>query len=135
MSQENIDVVKRYVDAWNRHDLAAVMGMLDSEFEIDLSRSRAPYQGIYRGHAEAKDRWDDLWDAWEEIRLDQDSGEFISAGDQVVAVMPAYVRGRETGIELTATAALVCTVRDGRITRHEVWQSRKEALEAAGLSE
>jgi ketosteroid isomerase-like protein len=134
VSEESVEVVKRYLGAWSRQDLEAVMAMLDPEFELDLSRSRAPYQGIYRGHAEIKNRWDDLWDSWEEIHLDLGSGEFIAAGDQVVAVIPVHLRSRETGIELPATAAMVCTIRDRRIIRHQMWQSREEALEATGLS-
>jgi ketosteroid isomerase-like protein len=135
MSQENVDVVMRYIDAWNRRDLDAVMEMLDPKFEIDLSRSRAPYQGVYRGPTEARSRLDDMWETWEKIHLDLESGEFIESGDQVVAVVPAHLRGRETGIELTGTAALVCTVRNRKIVRHQVWQGRTEALEAVGLSE
>jgi ketosteroid isomerase-like protein len=135
MSQENVDVVMSYIDAWNRRDFDAVMSMLDPTFEIDLSRSRAPYQGVYRGRSEARGRLADMWDIWEEIHLDLESGEFIGIGDQVVAVVPAHLRGRETGIELSGTAAVVCTIRDGRIVRHQVWQSRTEALEAVGLPE
>jgi ketosteroid isomerase-like protein len=67
MSQENVEIMRAYFDAWNKHDLDVVLAMLDPTFELDLSRSRAPYQDVYRGHAEARSRWDDLWDAWEEI--------------------------------------------------------------------
>jgi ketosteroid isomerase-like protein len=135
MSRENVEIVRTYIDAWNKRDLDAVLALLDPDFEIDLSSSRAPYQGVYRGHAEAKTRWDDMWDVWEEIHADLNSGEFIDAGEQIVAIVPTRLRARETGIELTGTAAVVCTIRERRIVRHQVCQSRTEALEAAGLSE
>ncbi len=133
VSKENVEIVRRYIDAWNRRDIDAVLAMLDPEFEIDLSRSRAPYQGIYRGLAEARARWEDMWDTWGDIRLDLESAEFIEADDRVVAIVPARLLGKQSGVELTGTAAIVCTMRGPKIRRHEVWQSRAEALAAAGL--
>jgi ketosteroid isomerase-like protein len=133
VSRDNIEIVRCYVDAWNRRDLDAVLAVLDPEFEVDLSRSRAPYQGIYRRRSEVLGRWKDLWDAWDDIHLDLESAGFIAAGDRVVAIVPARLRGRQSGIALTGMAAVVCTIRDAKIARHEMWQSRAEALEAVGL--
>jgi ketosteroid isomerase-like protein len=134
MSRDNIEIVRRYIDVWNKRDVDAVLALLGPDFEIDLSRSRAPYRGVYQGLSEARKRWQDMWDAWEEIHLDLESGEFIEAGDRVVAIVPSRLRGKTSGVELTGTAAVVCTIRGGKIVRHEVWQSRTEALEAVGLA-
>ena len=43
MSQENIEIVQRHVEAWNRRDLKAWLDMFHSGAEIDWSRSRAPH--------------------------------------------------------------------------------------------
>ena len=83
MSQDNIEIVRRYIDVWNKRDVDAVLALLGPDFEIDLSRSRAPYRGVYQGLSEARKRWQDMWDAWEDIHLDLESGEFIEAGDYI----------------------------------------------------
>ena len=60
--------------------------------------------------------------------------EFVEAGDQVVVPQTGYIRGRD-GIEVTARVALVWTIRDGAIVRICLYQQKRDALEAAGLSE
>ena len=52
MSQENVEIVRRHVEAWNRRDLTTWLAMLRSDAEIDWSRSRGPLKGVYRGHGE-----------------------------------------------------------------------------------
>jgi ketosteroid isomerase-like protein len=42
--------------------------------------------------------------------------------------------GRSTGLTMAARAAWVIQFRDGKVARMTVYQSRSEALEAAGLS-
>ena len=60
--------------------------------------------------------------------------EFIDAGDQVVTPFTNHLRGRE-GIELEGRGAWVWTIRDALIVQVCLYQERREALEAAGLSE
>ena len=49
MSQENIEVVRRSFDAWNRGDLAAYLGCFDPEVEWTTT-GRYVEAGTYRGH-------------------------------------------------------------------------------------
>jgi ketosteroid isomerase-like protein len=54
MSEENVEVVRRNQDAWNRCDLRTWLASWRSGAEIDWSRSRGPLKGVYRGHGELK---------------------------------------------------------------------------------
>jgi ketosteroid isomerase-like protein len=50
MSQENVEVVKRAIDALNRRDTEARRTFLAPDVELDWSESRGPASGIYRGY-------------------------------------------------------------------------------------
>ena len=54
--------------------------------------------------------------------------------NQVVVPVRLIAVGRD-GVETVAARATVFTLREGRITRVKLFQSKAEALEAAGLRE
>ena len=74
---------------------------------------------------------DEIWVDW-----DFEAERFFDAGDDVVVV---FVRtsgtARQSGAPVEIAVAHVVTLRGGRLTRTEVFLDRKEALEAARLSE
>ena len=132
MSQENVEVVRRPIEAWNRRDMTTMSALCRSDAEIDWSRARGPLKGVYRGHGEREAFWNEFWSTFEEADLR--SHDFTEAGSEVVVSNTARMRGRD-GIEVTARSAIVYTVENGQITRLRMFQERAEALEAAGLSE
>jgi ketosteroid isomerase-like protein len=100
--------------------------------EIDWSRSRAPFKGVYRGHDGIETFWDLFWSTFTDVQIEVHS--LTEAGSEVVVSNTAHMRGRD-GIEVVARSALVNTVENGQITRLRMFQEPAEALEAAGLSE
>jgi ketosteroid isomerase-like protein len=132
MSQENVEIVRRHNEAWNRRDLTTLLDLWRSDAEIDWSRSRGPLKGLYRGHDGLKTFWEEFWSAFDVSELEL--GDFRQAGPHVLASNTAHMRGRD-GIEVIARSTSVYTVENGQITRLRMFQERAEALEAAGLSE
>ena len=132
MSGENVEVVQRHVDAWNRRDMATLSALWRSDAEIDWSRARGPLKGVYRGRGEVETFWNEWYSTFADARLETQG--FIEAGSEVVVSSTARFRGRE-GIEVTARSTNVYTVENGKITRLRMFQERAEALEAAGLRE
>jgi ketosteroid isomerase-like protein len=132
MSEETVEVVRSHLEAWNRRDKAAYVASFRSDAEIDWSRARALYRGVYRGRKQQKAFWDEFWSTFEDSRLQIHN--LTEAGSKVVVWNTAHMWGRD-GIEVTARSALVFTVENGHITRLQLFQERAEALEAAGLSE
>jgi len=61
--------------------------------------------------------------------------EFIDAGDRVVVPLQFGGEARYTGIEVKFAVVHVVTIRDGKVARLDIYMTRAEALEAAGLSE
>jgi ketosteroid isomerase-like protein len=119
MSQENVEIVRRSIEAWNRRDVPTLSGFYRADAEIDWSRSRGPFKGVYRGQLEHEAFWDVFFSTFEEGRLE--THEFMQAGPEVVVTNTAHFRGRE-GIELTARSTLVFTVEDGQITCLRLFQ-------------
>ena len=132
MSQENVEIVRRHLEAWNRRDKAAYVASFRPEAEIDWSRARALYKGVYRGQERLEAFWDEFWSTFEDSQLE--IHDLTEAGADVVVWNTAHMWGRD-GIEVTARSALVFTVENGGITRLRLFQERAEALEAAGLRE
>jgi uncharacterized protein len=131
MSEENVEVVRRSLEAWNRRD-PTTLAFFRSDAEIDYSRSRAPFKGVYRGHDGIETFWDFFWSTFEDVQIEMHG--FIEAGSKVVVPNTAHMQGRD-GIEVVARSALVYTVENGQITRLRLFQDQAEALEAAGLPE
>jgi ketosteroid isomerase-like protein len=132
MSEENVKILRRHNEAWNRRDLTTLLALWRSDAEIDWSRSRGPLKGVYRGHEGLKTFWNEFWSTFEVV--DVEFHGFTQAGSNVVVPNTAHMRGRE-GVEVIARSTYVYTVENGEITRLRMFQEREEALEAAGLSE
>jgi ketosteroid isomerase-like protein len=118
-------------DAYNRGDLDAALKHAASGCELDWSRGVGPNAGVYKLD-QMRSFLDDFTETFESVRVEPD--EFIDAGDDVVVPQTGYIRGHD-GVEATARVSLVWTCRDGAIVRICLYQQRREALEAAGLSE
>lgn len=134
MSRENVEVVRRLFDAWNQGDPELLVSHLASDAEADWSEAIGPAGGrVYRGRTEVKAFYEGFLDAWGEAHWEP--LEILGLDEErVLSVNRMSARGRHSGIDATASAAVIWTVRDGRIARAKLFQSEQEALEAAGPS-
>jgi ketosteroid isomerase-like protein len=131
MSEENVEIVRALIDAFNRGDWDSALRDMAPGFEFDNSRAAAPDRGVYgrdqmRGHfVRMADPWESLW---------IEPHEFIAAGAYVVVPWTLHAVGRD-GIKVRARPTFTFTIRDGALERMCMYQEREEALEAAGLAE
>jgi uncharacterized protein len=132
MSQENVEVVRRVIEAWNRRDLDVALQDLHPDAEVDWSESLGVQRGVYRGIGEIRRFWEEWLDLFEEIDVRPEA--FIDAGEHVVVPNRTYMRGRD-GIEVDAGSTSVWSLRDGKIVWHRLYQEKEAALEAVGLPE
>ena len=136
MSQENVDVVRRIYDAAARRDDSTPFEFYAEEIVWDLTNTRRAVlftQAVYHGHGGVRQAWRETLGAFGEV--DFDVTELIAAGDQVVATLRERVVGRASGAPAETTHAAVWTLADGKVTRLEVFDNPRQALESAGLSE
>jgi len=130
MSQENVELVRAWIDAVNRGDIDAALKDAAPDFEFDFSRAVGPRRGVF-GLDEMRGFWDYFAGTFESLRIEPH--EFIDAGECVIVPWTAHVVGRD-GIEVQARTTWTWTIRDGAAERLCMYQEREEALEAAGLS-
>jgi ketosteroid isomerase-like protein len=130
VSQRNVEIVRRAVEAFNRRDFNVALRDAAPDATFDMSHSRSPEAGVYVGHDAVRRLLTDLTDPFERQRTVPD--EFIPHGEYVVVPMTAQMTGRG-GIEVEAKFAMVATLRDGRMVRWTMYQDRAEALKAVGL--
>jgi ketosteroid isomerase-like protein len=104
--------------------------MIDESVEVHDHDT--PDQGAYQGHAGVA-RWLADWgEAWAEWSLETE--EFIDAGDAVIVVIRMHAKGTGSGVELDRQDALVYRFRDDKIARTDYYNSKEQALDAAGAS-
>jgi len=132
MSQENVEVVRRAINAFNERDVDDMVRDWDPEIEVDWSQSRGLEAGIYRGQEAVLGLWRTFLETFDRATVAPD--EFIECREHVVVPNRAHFRGR-SHMEVEAQSALVVTLRNGRIVKWRLYQERAEALEAVGLSE
>jgi ketosteroid isomerase-like protein len=131
MSQENVEMVRRATDGYNRRDLDGWLENWASDAVLDWSNSRGLEAGVYRGHEEIRAFTQRFLAAWDEVRIEIDSPIEVEE-DVLVVENVAYLRGRD-GIETEARSAWLITFRDRRQTSLTLYQTKRDALEAVGL--
>jgi ketosteroid isomerase-like protein len=132
MSEENVEKVRRTIAAYNRGDIEEALEEWAPDAVWDWSKGHGFDAGIYRGRDEIRAFWHERLAAFEEIRIEVVGFQEIE--DELLIVENiGYVRGRD-GIEAEARSAWVIGFRDGEQTRLTLYQTKQEALEAAGLS-
>jgi ketosteroid isomerase-like protein len=131
MSQENVEVVRRFYEAWNAGDMNALGELYDPDAVV-RAPDGWPEPGPFVGREAVMRQFRQMRETW-----DADAGEplsdFIDAGDRVVV---RFVwRGAGHGPESTMEFTVVYTLREGRIAYQETYWNHAEALQILGLSE
>ena len=123
MSQDNVEVVRRFLDL----DVEEALAYADPDIVWNPAEESAA-----EGHDAVRAslvRWKGEWDEYELV-----PEEFEDTGDRVIVAVRMRARGRASGIPVDARFYDVYTLRKGKIVRMDQFTRRSEALEAAGLA-
>ena len=111
MSQENIEIVRQQVEAFNRRDFEACRAL--STPDVELVTLRAALEGAaYCGPDAFARASGDFDESWEDLRYEVQ--EIRPAGDRVVAIGHLRGRGRASGVTVDAPASLQTATRLAR---------------------
>jgi ketosteroid isomerase-like protein len=127
MPEENLELVRRIYDAWNRRESTREL------IAEDLEYVNPPY-AVEPGTRRGRDTFALVTDMIEdfELRIDR----FLEAGQEEVVVLAHYTgSGRSSGVPVSGEQGHVWTIRDGSAVRFRWFQSHREALEAAGVTD
>ena len=133
MSEENVEVVRRAFEAYNRGDIDAVVADFAPECEYIPTGAMPDAGRVYRGPEGYKRffRW--LGDEFEDARIEVQN--LIGAGDKVLASVTLHGLGKQSGVETSWNIWQVWVLRNNKVVHGQAYTTRDEALEAAGLEE
>ena len=123
MSDENVELVRRIYEAWEREDSARDFIAEDIEY---VNPSYAVEPGTRRGRKSFRVIRETYGDF--QIRVER----YVDAGEEVVVLAQYKGSGQGSGVPVSGEHGYVWTVRDGQAVRFQWFQSHREALEAAG---
>ena len=131
MSEENVELAYRAVDAINRRDFATLLELMDDDVEV-VSRIVAIEGGL--NGLDGIRRW---WENWFNFFPDY-SIEVVDVGalgDRIVAALRALGNGAGGDVRFEETIWLASRWRRGKCVWWRTFYTRNDALEAAVLSE
>ena len=151
MSQENVEVVRRALDALGRafesywREPRSIADALEAGDWPEWTEAFAYVhpESVWKtvflgttvvGRVEAARAWDDYLRWASEYMPILEEAEDLG-GDRVYAVLRISGRDKTMGREMNTRFYDVFTIRDGMIARLEEYTSREEAMEAAGAPE
>jgi ketosteroid isomerase-like protein len=139
MSEENVEIVRRAYDSFNRWAAHPERGplpydppLLHPEVEFH-TYATSPEAGIYRGPDAVIEYNQRLFEQFESVRIELE--DVVPVGDQVLVTsrQHAIPKGGETAMVVEVVE--VYTIRDGLLAVRQSFPTRAEALEAVGLRE
>lgn len=132
MSQQNVEVIRRLYEAFNRDDMEQAVADFDPQIEWRWPKG-VPGAIEVRGREAARKVLKGYRNAWEEITIVAE--EFIPIADDRLLVPNHHQgRGRGSGVETETRFCDLWTFRDGKAVAFQGFWSREEALEATGLA-
>ena len=130
MSQENVEIVRRWIDAFNRRDFEGIREVIDLNFDFCSAVEQKTYRGI-GGLVEFRDEVDALIEGFH-----TEEDRFLNVGeDRVIHLYRVLGRGAGSGVPVSRHNAIVWQLRGGKLLTAQVYLDQRQALEAVGLSE
>ena len=133
MSQENVEIVKEFTRLFEAGGREEWREYFDPDVVWDTSATKMPTAGVYYGHQGVERFFRDWLGTWKDY--DIATREYLDAGDAVVIVFRQSGTGRTSGVRTERDFFAVYDLRESKVVRFRQYESRQEALEAAGLRE
>src|SRR6476620_9386899 len=130
MSQENVALVLKDLEYWNRGEMDAFVELWDDD--VGLRAAEGWPERVFRG----KDAVRSFYEGFAEtVGRDSLIEDLIDAGDVVVTRMRAHMTGVQSGLEGDMRFTQVTTLRNAKVVLAEFFWDHRDALQAAGLAE
>jgi ketosteroid isomerase-like protein len=134
MSQENVEIVRKSIEAWNAGGLDSLLAFVPEDvvwYPFPEWPDGAEVRSGHDGVRELMDAWTDSFDEWTTAAL-----ELRDLGDRVLVLGEIAGRIKGTSVPIRQPLGYVCSdFRSGQMGEAHFFLTWKEALEAVGLSE
>ena len=133
-SPEIIERFREGFEQWNCGDLDLMQDEYADDAEFDFSAVFTDMEPL-RGHESIRRQWDEMWKAWDGIRLDPLEVLDLGHGRFVVDVR-LWGKGKRSGVEVDQRLACLYTVReaDQKVVRNQLFPTVQAALDYATAS-
>ena len=130
MSQENIDVIRRSIDAFNSGDVQEMLAIADPELEWRPAFGAATDGATaYHGHDGFREYWRGTQEIWDHFHFEPE--QFVDDGNSIVVIGRGSGRAKGSGIEIDQPFAMLWKVRQGRPVFGQTFTDPDEARAAA----
>jgi ketosteroid isomerase-like protein len=134
VSAENVEIVRRAWDAWGRGDIDGLVALVAQDAVFDTAHLRDWPEPEYVGHAGFRRFFTEWLEVWGGFETGVD--EHVATPDgRVVSLFWQRGKGWRSGLGMDVKWAVIATVRDDKLLKVDVYESREEALKAVGLEE
>ena len=134
MSQENVEIVRQAVEAFNREDADAFVALAGPNVEWEDAIFWSGVTRTYRGREELREWFNQVLEPWESLHVEVEEIT-EAANDGVFYCLFLTGRGKGSGVDTELRVWAVNWFADGKVSRRRVFRERDGALEAAGLRE
>jgi ketosteroid isomerase-like protein len=131
MSQENVELNYRVIDAFNRRDLGAYLALADPEVEFIPYEVKVQGGSPYRGHFGVRSWWEESFAVLPDLRAEV--YEIRDLGNSTFVHGRLRGQGAGSGAPIERPFWLATEWRDQKIVWWCAFESEAEALEAAEL--
>jgi ketosteroid isomerase-like protein len=129
MSQENVELVHRALDAFNRRDLDAALELMHSD--VEFGSRLAAMEGGYHGHEGIRRWWQTILDTSPDRAIE--IVEVRDLGEVTLTLARARGHGAVSYVPYEETIWSVARWRGKKAAWWAVFPTEAEALAAAGL--
>src|SRR5919109_182784 len=132
MASENVEALRRLIDAFNRHDVRGVVDCCDPAIELHSTFARIG-GADYQGHAGVRRWYGDLEREWHDPSSELEA--IYELGENVLAMTVFRGRGTQSGAEAELPGAVITRASGGRLVYFKAIAHREDALAELGVSE
>jgi ketosteroid isomerase-like protein len=132
VSEQNVELHRRSVEAFNERDIEAMLACLDPSVEYHPLLSAIGVT-MYHGHDGLRSWFGQLDDAWETLHAEPEA--YFDLGEQSLLFYVLRGRGRHSGVDVATPGAQVCRWRAGLCVYAKQFARREDALRDLGVSE
>jgi ketosteroid isomerase-like protein len=134
VSEHNVELLRRVAEAFNRHDIEALIAYCDPSIEFHSVLAGQVTGTVYYGHAGLRSWHRDLTEAWgDEIRLELEA--YLDRGDHTLIATVVHGRGQYSGAEVAMAMALVARWRSDLVIHLTAYTPTEDALRDLGVTE
>jgi ketosteroid isomerase-like protein len=133
MSKRNVELHRRFNEAFNTRDVEAFIALCDPHVEFHTLFA-AVGGVVYHGNKELPRYFRDIADAWgDDLRVEPET--FFDLGEQTLAFNVGHGRGRHSGAEVAMPFGQLVKWRNGVCVSYKAYARREDALRDLGVSE